>query len=304
MNYVDYTGMTEEQARTYLEGLRWPNGPVCPFCSNKKIARFNGESTRPGLMRCRKCRKQFTVTVRTIFERSHIPLRKWVLAFHLMCCSKKGISALQLQRMLGLRSYKSAWHLAHRVRHAMRSEPLASKLNGVVEVDETYVGGKNKPGSKQGRGTLKTPVVALVERGGSVRTRVVDKVTAATLRPAIMENVAPESTLMTDELNTYRRIGREFKGGHRTVKHGAREYSRREGGTSVHCNTAESFFALLKRGLYGTFHHCGKQHLQRYCDEFAFRWDYRDVTDHQRTEAALKAAPGKRLMYRTPVACP
>lgn len=301
MDYIDYADLSEEEARGYLEGLRWPNGPVCLFCGNKNIARLNGQKHRKGVLKCRDCRKQFTVTVDTIFHGSHIPLRKWVRAFHLVCCSKKGISALQLQRMLGLRSYKSAWFLAHRIRHAMRQEPLKTKLNGVVEADETYVGARGKKGSKQGFGTTKTPVMALVQRGGPVRAFVIEKVTTKNLRPAILENVDPDSTLMTDELRAYRRIGREFRGGHYAVKHGAGEYSRRVGSLSVNCNAAESFFALLKRGLYGVFHHCSKQHLQKYVDEFSFRWDYRTVSDHARTEAALRAAPGKRLAFKNPI---
>ena len=177
VDYIDYTDLSEEEARGYLEGLRWPNGPVCLFCGNKNIARLNGQKHRKGVLKCRDCRKQFTVTVNTIFHGSHIPLRKWVRAFHLVCSSKKGISALQLQRMLGLRSYKSAWHMAHRIRHAMRQEPLKTKLNGTIEADETYVGARGKKGSKQGRGTTKTPVVALVQRDGPVRAFVVERVT-------------------------------------------------------------------------------------------------------------------------------
>ncbi|MEE8169759.1 MAG: IS1595 family transposase, partial [Phycisphaerae bacterium] len=296
MSCLNYADMTEEQARQYLERLRWPDGPVCPHCSNKNIARLNGQAHRPGLYKCRGCRKQFSVTVGTIFERSHIPLRKWVMATYMICTSKKGVSALQLQRMLGLKSYKSAWFMAHRVRFAMRCEPLQSKLRGVLEADETYVGGKNIPGSKQGPGTLKTPVLALVQRGGTVRTRVTNRVTPANLRAFIDDNADKRSTLMTDELRAYRTIGRQFKR-HGHVLHGAREFARGD----AYTNTAESFFALLKRGMYGTFHHCGKQHLQRYCDEFAFRWDHRKASDHARTEVALKAAPGKRLMYRQSV---
>jgi transposase-like protein len=249
---------------------------------------------------CNDCRKQFTVTVGTIFEDSHIALRSWVMAFQMMCASKKGVSAKQVQRQLGLGSYKSAWFLCHRIRYAMKNGPMAKLLKGVVEVDETYVGGKPRPGTgphKRGRGTCKTPVMALVERNGSVRTRVVADVTGKTLKSAIRENVARSAAIYTDEWASYRGIGREFRGGHDFVRHGSGEYTKGD----VNTNTAESFFALLKRGVYGTFHHVSKTHLHRYCVEFEFRWNHRGVEDGERMERALKAAEGKRLMYREPV---
>jgi transposase-like protein len=227
-------------------------------------------------------------------HRSHITLRQWVQAFHAMCASKKGVSALQLQRNLGLKSYQAAWHLAHRVRFAMRVMPLRAVLKGTVEVDETYIGGKTRHG-KRGRGSeRKTLVVALVERGGRMRTKVVERVSAKALKGAIRENVKKSAAIMTDEFQSYRGLGREFTGGHETVNHGERQYVRGD----VHVNTAESFFALLKRGVRGTFHHVSKQHLHRYCDEFGFRWDHRSVTDGERTVAAIRQAGGKRLLYR------
>src|SRR3990167_3877200 len=241
-------------------------------CSACKLPRLQGKSTRPGLLKCKDCRLPFTVTVGTIFEDSHIPLRKWVIAFHLICSSKKGISAKQLQRNLGLASYKSAWHMAHRIRHAMTQGVFAKPLTGIVEVDETYVGGKPRRGDglqhKRGRGTRKTPVIALVSRDGDVRTRIVASVSSKTLKSAISENVSREARIVTDELPAYRRAAKGFDGGHMTVNHGAGEYARGD----VHTNTAESFFALLKRGVYGSFHHVSKEHLARYCNEFAFRW--------------------------------
>jgi transposase-like protein len=229
-------------------------------------------------------------------EDSHIPMQKWIMAFHLMCSSKKGISALQLQRELGLGSYRSAWHMAHRIRHAMKDNPSGPSLEGVVEVDETYVGGKPRKGTgphKRGRGTKKAPVVVLVERDGSARAMPVESVDAKNLKEAIRENVRPESTIHTDELASYAGIGAEFEGGHETVNHSAGEYER----NGVHTNTAESYFALLKRGVYGVFHHVSKKHLHRYCDEFSFRWDHRKTTDGERTKAALLKVEGKRLMY-------
>jgi transposase-like protein len=250
------------------------------------------------------CGEQFTVTVGTIFEDSHIPLRKWLMAFALLCSAKKGISALQLQRELEFGSYRTAWHMAHRIRHAMSREPLAGLLKGTVEVDESYVGGKPRPGldekAKRGRGTKKTPVVALVERNGRVRAHKVDRVDAATLKAAIRENVDRDSLIMTDELTSYRGIGMEYRWGHFTVNHSAGEYA--TGG--AHVNTAESFFALLKRGVVGSFHHISKEHLDRYCDEFSFRWDHRSITDSARTEIALRQTKGKRLSYRQPTEKP
>ena len=290
-----FIGMTEDEARTYLEGLRWPNGPVCPHCGSENAYRLNGKATRPGVCKCRnpECRKQFTVTVGTIFEDSHIPLSKWVAAFYMVCCSKKGVSALQIMRMLSIGSYKSAWHMVHRIRWAMRQEPLATVLKGTVEADETWVGPRKKGIGHKGWIESKTAVMALIERGGPMRTKVIGRVTKNNLKEALDESVSDEATLMTDELQQYRHVAKRFKD-HQSVCHSAGEYSRGD----VHCNTCESFFALLKRGIHGTFHHVGKKHLHRYADEFSFRWNHRTVTDAQRTEAALRTAPGKRLIYR------
>jgi transposase-like protein len=295
------SALTEDQARETIESILWPNGPVCPHCGAvENVTRLQGKAHRPGVFQCNNCHGQFTVTVGTIFEDSHIPLRKWLMAFALLCSAKKGISALQLQRELELGSYRTAWHLAHRIRHAMSQEPLAGLLKGTVEVDETYVGGKPRPvpgqprNAKRGRGTKKTPVVALVERDGRVRARKVERVDGATLKGAIRENVDRKARIMTDELSIYRGIGAEFEGGHETVNHGASEYARGD----AHVNSAESFFALLKRGVIGSFHHVSKQHLNRYCDEFSFRWDHRKISDSERTAIAIKQAEGKRLSYR------
>ncbi len=251
---------------------------------------------RPGLKKCRPCRKQFTVTVGTIFESSHIPLSDWMFAFQTMCASKKGVSALQLQRMLELGSYESAWFMCHRIRHAMQT--TGGFLKGDVEVDETYVGGKPRPGgepSKRGRGTKKTPVVALVERNGNVKTKVVADVTAKTLKGAIRESVEKASTIYTDEFPAYRGTGAEFDGGHKTVNHRKKEYSKGDG---THSNTVESYFALIKRGVYGNFHHVSKKHLFRYCAEFEFRWNNRGGCDTARTLVALTQVSGKRLTYQ------
>lgn len=299
MTFDEACKLTNDQAREYLEKLRWDGKPFCAHCACLEVTKLNGKATRPGVYKCRGCRKQFTVTVGTIFEDSHIELRQWVKAFSLICSSKKGISAHQLYRMLGLGSYKSAWHMAHRIRHAMKQEPMRGLLAGTIEVDETYVGGKPRrkgPHNQRGRGTKKTPVVALIQRGGPMRVRVVNRVSSSNLRAAFTETVdLTKSQLMTDEWPAYRTIGRKFKDGHNSVNHGEKEYSR----DGVNVNSCESFFALLKRGVHGTFHHVGKQHLQRYCDEFAFRWNHRETTDAERTEAALRLAPGTRLLYKT-----
>ena len=264
------------------------------------MTRLNSDpkkSTRDGVIQCNECREQFTVILGTVMESSHITLRQWVQAFHSMCSHKKGVSALQLQRNLGLGSYKSAWHLAHRIRLAMRQEPLASSLKGTVEVDETYIGPKHVRG-KRGRGAgKKAIVVALVERDGRVRSKPVETITANELKGAIRETVDKTARIMTDELPSYRGIGIEFDGGHETVNHGNNEYVRGD----AHVNGAESYFALLKRGVHGTFHHVSKKHLRRYCDEFSFRWGERKVTDGERTMAAIKGSEGKRLTYKKPV---
>lgn len=264
-----------------------------------------GETVRPGLLACRDCRGHFTVTVGTVMEDSHLPLATWVRAFHLMATSKKGISALQLQRNLGLGSYRTAWHLAHRIREAMRCEPVAGMLKGAVQCDETYVGpsrhGKNKSihaePKKRGRGTNKQPVMVLVETDGNAHSRPIESVDTKTLKAVMMEQIHPTATIVTDELRSYPKAAASFAA-HETVKHNMEQYVN-EGG--FHTNTAESYFALLKRGLHGTFHQVSKHHLHRYCDEFSFRWNARKMEDAERRDLAVKGAEGKRLVYKMPV---
>jgi transposase-like protein len=302
MAAIDVGRLTEDEARAILESVRWPKGIECPHCKSEDVVRIAGkaEKVRDGLLRCKDCRKQFTVTVGTVMERSHITLRQWVQAFHSMCSHKKGVSSLQLQRNLGLRSYRSAWHLTHRIRLAMKEDPLMSLLSGIVEVDETYIGGKPRKGgsngepNKRGRGTKKTPVMAMVERDGKVISKPLANVTGKTLKAAIREAVNDESRIITDEFYSYNGIGKEFKGGHQVVVHSMGEYSRGD----VFTNTAESYFALLKRGVNGTFHHISKKHLAKYCNEFAFRWDNRKITDGERAEEAVKGMGGKRLLLK------
>lgn len=289
--------LTETEARKMLEGIRWPDGPVCPKCGSREATALKGKSTRPGLYKCRDCRKQFTVTVGTIFERSHIKLADWVYAFDRMCCSKKGVSALQISRELEV-TYKTGWFICHRIREAMSDGP--GILSGKVEVDETYVGGKPRRNTRvtgeTGRGTAKAPVLALVERGGRAKSMVVTDVTGKTLKAAIRENVYRKSWIFTDDFKPYNNIADDFLG-HVRVNHTAGQYT---GPFEAGTNEVESYFAILKRGVYGTFHSVSKKHLGRYCYEFDFRWNHRKVSDLERTLAALKGSEGKRLTYRQP----
>jgi transposase-like protein len=305
---------TDETAREYLEAIRWPNGTVCPHCKNsdpKKIWKIRPNLTkkiRAGLYRCAECDKEFTCTVGTIFEDSHIPLKKWLVAWYLICSSKKGISALQIQRSLGLGSYRTAWMMMHKIRHSMKDPAYNEPLDGVLEADETYVGGKPGPHdagrmTKHGfrRYSTKTPVIALVQRGGKIRTKVVATVSHKNLKLFIGVNADPNSIVNTDQAAIYRPILRGFKR-HDVVNHSQFEYARHNfDGTVSHVNNAESYFSLLKRGVVGAFHHVSPEHLHRYCDEFDFRWDFRKVTDGERMVEGLKRTEGKRLTYKQPI---
>jgi transposase-like protein len=292
-----------DKARALLESLRWPNGPVCPHCKNdgsaKKIYTIAGNpnSARParkGLYKCGACRKQFTVTVGTIFEDSHIPIGKWLMAIFLLCSSKKGMSAHQLHRMLDV-TYKSAWFMAHRIRFAMGEGPLAKLLSGTVEIDETYVGGK---GDRQTMNIRKTPLVAVAQRDGQLRTRVVASVTQRNLRGCLNECVAKETVINTDQAGVYIGLNKQFKR-HDVVNYSIKEYAvKMPDGSVAHVNTCESFFSLLKRGVMGSFHHVSREHLHRYASEFSFRWNNRKLEDGQRMEVAIEQTEGKRLTYR------
>ncbi len=296
MASIDVGRLTEDEARSILESIRWPNGIACPHCGGMNITRLQAKSNkiRDGVIQCNDCRGQFTVMVGTIMQGSHICLRQWVQAFYSMCSHKKGVSALQLQRNLGLGSYKSAWHLAHRIRAAMKEKPQVGMLRGIIEVDETYVGGKpRKDGTKhrRGKGTKKTPVLAIVERNGKAVSKPIDVVNSANLRNAVNEVVNRQSTIMSDDLHSYRGIGQGFVGGHKSINHSLGQYV--DGDIST--NTVESYFALLKRGVHGTFHHISKKHLHRYCDEFACRWNNREVSDGERTVNVIRGIEGKSL---------
>jgi transposase-like protein len=285
---------TPEKAREYLEAIRWPNGAVCPHCgvvgAHYKLI---GKATRPGLYKCKDCREQFSATVGTVFERSKIKLNVWLQAVYLLCSSKKGMSSHQLHRMLGV-TYKTAWFMTHRIREAMNGTDggLLGSGGGIVEADETFWG--NKKLVKKIRGTkLKMKVLSLVERGGKVRSFHIPNLKAKTLAPILREQIAKEAHLMTDEAHAYIKIGKEFAS-HSSVVHSAGEYSR----GNAHVNNLESYFSIFKRGLIGTYHHVGEQHLKRYAKEFDFRYNHRNVTDSERAASALKGISGKRLTYR------
>jgi len=287
--------LNEDAAREYLEQERWPNGAVCPHCGTigayKLQPKIDSKTpVRKGVWKCKACRRQFTVTVGTIFADSHIPIHQWLSAIQFLCASKKGMSAHQLHRMLNI-TYKSAWFMAHRIRLAMTQLPV-DKLQGIVEADETYIGGKAH--GKRGRGAAnKVPVFALVQRNGDVRSFKVDRVTAKNLKSSIREHVDKNATIMTDEFPVYKGLNKEFAG-HRTVNHGTGEYVNGD----VHTNCAEGYFSLLKRGIFGTYHHVSKQHLDRYLAEFNFRYNSRKVEDGIRMMLAIDGVKGKRLMLR------
>jgi transposase-like protein len=284
-----------DKAREYLESLHWPEGPVCPRCESQRATKVGGETARAGLYNCNDCRRQFTVTVGTIFEDSKIPLNKWLLAYRLLNGGKKGMSSNELSRHLGI-TYKSAWFLSHRIRESMKDD--GSPLGGpgkVVESDEAFIGGKKKK-RLSGKVAPMKKVVTLVERDGRARSFHIASIHHNNIRSALVTNVHRSSTLMTDDARVYWSIGREFAA-HGTTLHAAREFARPGG---IHSNTAENFFSILKRGVVGTYHHWSPAHMHRYLAEFDFRYSTRTMTDAERTAEALKGARGKRLMYRQP----
>jgi transposase-like protein len=303
----------EAEAIAIFESMRWPNGVACPHCGGADPYRLTPKKTTTtrtqiGLWKCSQCRKKFTAKVGTVLEQSHIPVSKWLMAMHLIAASKKGMSALQFQRMLGI-TYRAAWFMAHRLRHAMAEDGSLNLMSGVVEVDETYIGGKRRAGGRNRNGkpavgrpqpgdAVKTPVFALVQRGGRAVAFPVERVDGKTLQTAIRKRVESSTRMMSDELHAYDALNMGFKS-HETIKHSEGKYAIGD----VHTNSVEGFFALLKRGIVGTFHHVSKGHLHRYCNEFAFRYSTRvamGFNDEDRIKALVLASEGKRLTYKQP----
>ena len=296
----------EAAAFAYVEAHLWPQGPVCPHCGNAdttRIGALKGKTTRAGLRKCYECRKPFTVRMGTIFEDSHLPLRLWLQVIHLMCCSKKGISTRQVQRMLNC-SMKTAWHLTHRIRLAMAPDVNAGPIGGagkIVEADEAFL--TKSPHTRKRPGYQhKIAILGLVERGGKLRSEVLDAPPSfASLSPHIQRHVHPDSTLHTDGAQYYKSLAIEVAK-HESVDHSKREYARKGETGTVHVNTLEGYFSVFKRGMFGVYQHVGSQHLHRYVAEFDFRQNTRErlgIDDQQRAETALKGAKGKRLTYET-----
>jgi len=289
----------ETKAREFLEVSRWPEGPVCPFCGQMDTVKpLNGASMGPGWYYCAECQDKFTVRVGTLYERSHIPLHKWLLATHLIVSSKKGMSSLQLSRMLGI-TYKSAWFMTHRIREGMTPKtrgPIGGQ-GRTVESDETVIGGKAKNRAYAKKPPKKQTVLTLVDRDGDSHSFHIANVKAKTLRATIVRVVDRKSHLVTDELTSYPPIGKEFAG-HTTVNHSANEYVRLGGW--AHVNTAECRFSLMKRAVFGTHHSISEAHLSRYLTEWDFKWNTRKLKDGERAALALKGIEGKRLTYRIP----
>ena len=308
----------EGAARAYLEKILWPDGPVCPKCGLVNEAyKLEGETTRDGLYKCAGCRAPFTVTMGTIFEDSHIPLHKWLLAIYLMCSSKKGMSAHQLWRNLwGINeitgkpngSYKSAWFMAHRICWAFGQEPVASALKGIFEIDEVWIGGKQRLGpvkteeghtGRHGKDLRdnKTPVTTILHRDGDVRSY--PKITGEQLRPIVGEMIdRADSHIMTDSASKLKFSKYGWK--HSAVNHSMREYARHEDGLTITTNTVEGYFAIVRRGIDGIYHHVGKQYLDQYLREFDFRYNVRKLNDRDRAVLAIRKTAGKRMTLRTP----
>jgi transposase-like protein len=297
----------ETKAREALELVRWPDGPVCPHCGNSeqdKIAKVEGakKSHRPGLFYCNECKGQFTVTVGTVFERSKVPLTKWWMAAHMLNSGKRGVSAHEIHRVIGV-TYKTAWFMMHRLREAMKDTKGGALGGGgkIVEADETYYGNSKRAKSYKKGHRHKRSVVALVEPKGKARVFHVAKANAETVRDVLVRNVDRKSELHTDESRLYTETGKEFAG-HKTVQHGWNQRGVYVGNDGQTTNHVENFFGNFKRGMKGIYGFCGEQHLQRYLTEFEFRFNNRSalgVTDGERTVLALQGIEGKRLTYRS-----
>jgi transposase-like protein len=296
---------TEAEARAYFERVRWPNGPVCPHCGsaakNYALTPNKKARIREGLYKCGTCDDRFSVTVGTVMERSHVPLHKWLIAFYIMCASKTQVSALQLQRQLEIGSYKTALFLCHRIRFALKDFGGSNPLVGEVEADETYIGGKAK-GKGRGYTGNKVAMVSLVERGGEVRSTVVERVNGKVIDTLLKRHVSEEAHLNTDESPLYNKAGKRYAS-HQRVNHSADEYAYYDYRTdrNVTTNTVEGFFGNSKRSLDGTHHHVSRQHLGLYAAELDFKYNTRKVTDGARTTQGIRRMEGKRLMYRPKV---
>lgn len=305
----------EADAYAWVEAQIWPHGPQCPHCFEKeRVSKMKGKSTRLGLYKCYACRKQFRVTVGTIFEQSKVPLHLWLQAFYLIAGSKKGISANQLHRTLGV-TLKTAWFMGHRIREAMRAGSLAPPMGGegsTVEIDETIYGRADthpkgrrpklpKAKSKITNAAHKNVILSLVERGGEVRSYHVAGSTVSEVIPVVNHNIRKETAVMTDSAQLYRFQLMGFAS-HDRVDHSSAEYVRYEPTKTVHTNTVEGYFSLFKRGMRGVYQHCKEKHLHRYLAEFDFRYNNRvklGVTDEMRAAKMVKGAQGRRLTYRT-----
>jgi len=283
----------EAKALAHIEASRWSDGVTCPHCGSDRVRRMGGK-TQAGMFLCNDCRDKFTCRTGTVMERSHVPLHKWLLATHIMAASKKGMSAKQMERMLGV-TYKTAWFLCHRIREAMEGANSTDPLGGpgkFVEADETFVGGKarnrafRKPADKK-------IVLTLVERGGNARSFHIASINSKTLKGLIFTNVDRDSNLMTDGAHAYDIMRYHFNS-HGVVEHYSREYAKGE----KHSNTVENFFSIFKRGVIGTYHHMSEAHLGRYLAEFDLRANTRDLSDGERAHEILKGGVGRRLTYR------
>lgn len=302
MSDISATQFTNEKAAiAHLEASRWPDGVTCPHCGSVNVHRMSGE-TQAGMFLCNDCRDKFTARTGTVMERSHIPVHKWLLAIHLLSASKKGMSAHQLHRMIGI-TYKSAWFLCHRIRAAMEGNSTAPMggEGGTVQADETYYGNTSKRAKHYRKGhSHKASVVALVDPAtGEARAFHVKRASSETVRAVLVNNASRKSTLVTDESNLYAKVGPEFEN-HEKVWHQARVYVTETGKTT---NNVENFFGVFKKGMTGVYHFCGEQHLQRYLDEFSFRYSNRSglgINDNMRAALTLKGIEGKRLTYRRP----
>jgi transposase-like protein len=300
----------EAAAHAFLEARLWPNGPICPHCGGyDRISKMNGKSTRIGVHKCYQCRKQFTVTVGTVFERSHVKLNIWLQAVALLSSSKKGISSNQLHRTLGV-TLKTAWFMSHRIREAMRDGKLGPMggAGSIVEIDETYHGPVAAPRdvttsgrayTKSGKSGIsnKRAIISLVQRGGQVRSFHVEHADKSTVTRIVNNNIDRETHVFTDESRLYNDL-LEQVAGHQSVKHSAKEYVR----GNVHTNTVENYFSVFKRGMRGTYQHCAEKHLHRYLAEFDFRYNARTalgVNDLTRADRVLNGIVGKRLTYQT-----